>query len=229
MVDGGDHGAPEHRLRGYAVGGAVVLAAVAATAALLASGDGGGDAPRAGEDKRAAADVLPDGGAFATPKIVASVRRAAREAGCEYRTYPVASRDHVSKLHAKLRRSSRPPTSGKHFYIPAPDGAYEVSPPVNALVHTLEHSRVIVWFDRDLPRKARASLKAFYDHDSTQLVLVPDTTGMTYAVAATAWNREPRPNGTGRLLGCREYGDALFTALETFKDQNRGRGPERIP
>ena len=58
---------------------------------------------------------------------------------------------------------------------------------------------------------------------------MPDTTGMDYEVAASAWNAKPGRNGTGRLLGCPEYDDDLFTALEAFKDRHRGRGPERIP
>ena len=47
--------------------------------------------------------------------------------------------------------------------------------------------------------------------------------------ASTAWNREPEPNGTGRLLGCPKYDDALFTAIEAFKDEHRSRGPEPVP
>jgi hypothetical protein len=88
---------------------------------------------------------------------------------------------------------------------------------------------VIVWFDRDLPRSARASLKAFYADDPFQLLLVPDTTDMPYAVAATAWHRNPTPLGTGRLLGCPDYDDDVFTALAAFRDANRGRGPELSP
>jgi hypothetical protein len=128
-----------------------------------------------------------------------------------------------------VRYSSKPPTSGKHDPVPADDGAYSVSPDIQNLVHTLEHSRVIVWFKRDLPAKARASLKAYYDNDSQLMVLVPDTTGMSYDVAATAWNRKPGRYGTGRLLGCPEYSGDVYTALEAFKKAHRGKGPELIP
>ncbi len=68
-----------------------------------------------------------------------------------------------------------------------------------------------------------------FDDDSYQMVLVPDTTGMTYQVAATAWNRDPEPNGTGQLLGCPKFNDEVFTAIESFKDENRSRGPEPVP
>lgn len=219
---------PKRRLRGYLAGALVVLIAVAGAVALLAGGDGGEDAgaDRAGADP---GPLLPAGGLFAIPDDdVETVRAAADAAGCELRSYKVATRDHVGPS-VRVRYSSSPPTSGRHSPVPAQDGAYEESPNVMELVHTLEHSRVIVWFKRDLPRKARASLKAYFDHDSALMVLVPDTTGMDYAVAATAWNRNPTPRGTGRLLGCPEHNDDVYTALERFKERNRGRGPEVIP
>jgi Protein of unknown function (DUF3105) len=208
-----------------------VLIAVVAAIALLAGTDGGGDddvgASGAGPPKPG--DVLPSGGLFTIPDDdVETLRAAADAAGCEVESYEVASRDHVDPS-ATVRYPSNPPTSGRHSPVPAQDGAYEQSPDVKELVHTLEHSRVIIWFKRDLPRKARASLKAYFDHDSYQLVLVPETTGMDYDVAATAWHRSPRPRGTGRLLGCPEYNDDVYTALERFKERNRGRGPEPIP
>jgi hypothetical protein len=221
---------PARRLRGYVVGGVLVLLAIVAVIALLTGGDGAGDdeAPvRASAVKPG--DVLPAGGLFAIPdEDVETLSAAAEVAGCEVRSYKVASRDHVGPDVA-VRYPSNPPTSGRHAPLPAQDGAYEESPNVKELVHTLEHSRVIIWFKRDLPREARASLKAYFDHDPYQLVLVPDTTDMEYDVAATAWHRNPRPRGTGRLLGCPEYNDDVYTALERFKERNRGRGPEIIP
>jgi hypothetical protein len=48
-------------------------------------------------------------------------------------------------------------------------------------------------------------------------------------VAATAWNREPEPNGTGRLMGCPEYNERVFDALRAFRDEHRSNGPEPIP
>lgn len=234
MVEGGDrehsHDDASRKLRGYSVAGAVVLIAVVGLVALLAGGDGGHE-----DDARVSAgapkpvDVLPAGGLFAIPDDdVETLSAAADAAGCEVESYEVPSRDHVDPSVA-VRYSSNPPTSGRHAPVPAQDGAYEESPNVKELVHTLEHSRVIVWFKRDLPSKARASLKAYFDHDSYLMLLVPDTTGMEYAVAATAWHRNPRPRGTGRLLGCPEYNDDVYTALERFKERNRGRGPEIIP
>jgi hypothetical protein len=52
---------------------------------------------------------------------------------------------------------------------------------------------------------------------------------MPYAVAATAWNQDPAPNGTGRLLVCNEVNDKTFDALAAFRDENRSQGPEPVP
>ena len=52
---------------------------------------------------------------------------------------------------------------------------------------------------------------------------------MPYDVAATAWNRDPQPGGTGRTLGCPEWNEKVVDALRAFRDEHRGRGPEPIP
>lgn len=252
MVDGGDQedaaGAgsaqperaeqprPGRRPIGYAAAAAVVLIAVAATVAVLASGSGGQEsaerpagADGGGSSRERVHDLLPEDGRFPAPERVGSVREAAQAANCELRSFEVATKDHIASPGEPVRYASDPPTSGKHHPEPAEDHAYAVAPDVRRIVHTLEHGRVVLWFDRDLPRSARAGLKAFYVDDPYQLLLVPDTTEMPYAVAATAWNRDPGRNGTGRLLGCPEHDDAIYTALDAFRDRHRGRGPELIP
>jgi Protein of unknown function (DUF3105) len=231
---------------GYAVATLSIVLATIAVVAMIASfgGDGESDSgaveaePAGGilapdderdEPEHDEPDLLPGGGLFKIPEDVESVAAGARAAGCELRNFKVKSRDHVTEADGPVHYSSSPPTSGEHHPVPAPDGAYSESPDVEQLVHTLEHSRVIIWFERDLPARARAALKAYYDHDSALMVLVPDTTGMEYEVAATAWTREPGKHGTGRLLGCRDYSPDVYTALEAFKERNRGRGMELVP
>lgn len=246
MIEGGDPQPQGKPLAGYAVSIGIVLAAFIAFGVLLAgaigdddtaggdvaaevdddggngeSGGRGGDSP----DE----DMLPDGGSFATPREFATVARAAEAAGCELESHRARTRNHVSNLRVEVEYSSAPPTSGLHYPVPAGDAAYEVSPDVKLLVHSLEHGRVIVWFDPELPAEARAALKAFYDNDSDRVLLVPDPTDMPYEVAATAWNENPGRHGTGRLLGCPEHGEDVFGALEAFKDRHRGKGPERVP
>ena len=214
----------------------VALATIAVVAMIGSVAGGSGEDGVVAPDPRGdvaaleeeAEDVLPGKGLFEIPKDVDGVKEGAAAAGCELKSFRATSNLHVAPSDPPVRYSSNPPTSGKHDPVPAQDGAYSVSPGVQRLVHTLEHGRVIVWFKRDLPADARASLKAYYDHDSQLMVLVPNGS-MEYDVAATAWNRKPGRYGTGRLLGCRDYGGDVYTALEAFKQANRGKGPELIP
>lgn len=209
------------RLVGYAAGAAVVILALAVAGFVLLSGDddeGGGTA---------SADVLPDGGEVPAQEVT-DLGEAASAASCEQKSSKADSREHITDIGETVEYSSEPPTSGRHFESPEQDGAFEEAPDTKLLVHTLEHGRVIIWFKPTLPEQERANLKALFDEDEYQMVLVPNDT-MPYEVAATAWNREPEPNGTGRLLGCDTYSDMVFDALRAFKDEHRSNGPEAVP
>jgi hypothetical protein len=234
MVEGGDR--EERRVLGYvAAGAAILLSVVTIVVALASLGDGGdnsGGESAAGTvatERDEVYDLLPEGGSFPKPADDVGLAAGARAAGCELKSFAARSNLHIARPEQRVRYRSSPPTSGKHHPVPAQDAAYAVSPDIRRIVHTLEHGRVAIWFDSDLPRDARAALKAFYADDDYQLLLVPDTTDMPYAVAATAWNKKPGRYGTGRLLGCREYDDAAFTALAAFREKHRGKGPELIP
>jgi Protein of unknown function (DUF3105) len=207
------------RLVGYGVGGALGLAALVVVAVLLLGGGGGEGGARA--------ELLPDGGEAPRPRET-ELRAAARAGGCELENERTKGRGHSTDLSERIEYRSNPPTSGKHFEIPAEDGAYGEAPRDEELVHTLEHGRVIIWFKPTLPEAARADLKAFFDEDTYQMVVVPRR-DMPYAIAATAWNRDPEPEGTGRLLGCRRYSERAFDALRAFKDEHRSNGPEPVP
>ena len=210
------------RLVGYGAGGALVLA-VAIVLVVALAGGGGGDG---GSDPDKG--VLPDGGSVPDQEV-SDVDEAAKAAGCELKSFRANSREHTEDIAEQIGYSSTPPTSGKHYVQPAEDGAYDEAPDAKQLVHTMEHGRVIVWFKRNLPEQQRANLKALFDEDTYQLVITPDPTRMKYQVAATAWNAEPTPNGTGRLMGCPRMNDDVFDALRAFKDEHRSNGPEAVP
>jgi Protein of unknown function (DUF3105) len=207
------------RLIGYGAAGALVLAVLVVVAVLLVAGGGGGD--------EASAEVLPDGGSVPEQRTT-DLNAAVKSAGCETRSFRAKSRDHSADIAESIPYESNPPTSGKHFQEPADDGAYGEAPPDSALVHTLEHGRVIIWFKPSLPKDARADLKALFDEDDYQMVIVPRR-NMPYAVAASAWSAQPEPLGTGRLLGCKRFDDGVFDALRLFRDEYRGDGPEPVP
>ncbi len=209
------------KLVGYGAGGLLALA-VLVVLVVLATGGGGG-----GSDAQAA-EVFPDGGSFPEQKLF-DVGPAARAAGCTVRSVKGSgTATHTTSLDDRVKYNTNPPTTGRHYEIPAEDGIYGQAPRDEELVHGLEHGRVIFWVKPSLPEEQRADIRALVDDDTYQMFLVPRTS-MPYAVAATAWNAEPPPGGTGRMLLCDEINDKTFDALAAFRDEHRSQGPEPIP
>ena len=210
------------KMVGYGVGGVLALAVVVVLVVLVAGGGGGG-----GSDAQAA-EVFPEGGSFPDQKVF-EVAPAAKAAGCTLRSVKgkgVAT--HTTSLDQRVKYNTNPPTTGRHYEIPAQDGVYGKAPQDEELVHGMEHGRVIFWVKPSLPEEQRADIRALVDDDSYQMFLVPRA-NMPYAVAATAWNADPEPGGTGRMLLCNEVNDQTFDALAAFRDEHRSQGPEPIP
>ena len=134
----------------------------------------------------------------------------------------------MAEIDAQIDYPTNPPTAGRHFGAAAEDGIYDEAPPDITLVHSHEHGRVVIWFKPSLPATDRAGLRALVEDDEDKMLLVPRA-DMSYDVAATAWNADPEPLGTGRLLGCPEFSPEVYDALRTFRDEHRGKGPEPIP
>ena len=209
------------KLVGYGAGGLLALAAVVILI-LLATG-GGGD----GGDAQAA-EVFPDGGSFPEQKVF-DVTPAAKAAGCTLRSVKGSgTATHTTELSDRVKYKTNPPTTGRHYEIPAEDGIYGRAPQDEELVHGMEHGRVIFWVKPSLPEDQRADIRALVDDDPYQVFLVPRSK-MPYAVAATAWNAEPLPGGTGRMILCDSVNDKTFDALAAFRDEHRSQGPEQIP
>jgi len=145
------------------------------------------------------------------------VARLAREAGCALRVPRIEGRAHVER---PVDYRSNPPTSGPHLPVPAPEGAYAKAPPSEALVHSLEHGRVILQFAPDVPEDVRTELKRIYERDRYHVLLTPNQTGMPFEVAATAW---------GRYIGCPRAGPRAYEAIIAFRDAFRDQGPEFVP
>jgi hypothetical protein len=208
------------RLVGVGAAGALALAAVVVIVVLLAGGGGG-------SESKASEDVLPGGGSVPEQQVT-DLQEATRAAGCELSSERATTREHLGNVDARVKYRTNPPTDGRHYQNPADDGAYSEAPPDTTLVHTLEHGRVIVWFKPSLPEEQRADLKALFDEDEYQMVLVPRR-NMDYDVAASAWNADPVPNGTGRLMTCKSFSPGVFDAIRTFRDEHRSNGPEPVP
>jgi Protein of unknown function (DUF3105) len=210
------------RLVGYGAGGALAVTAVVVVVVLLLAGGGGGGGGTQGSD------LLPSGGTVPKQRIT-DLGKAAAAGGCKLRSYKATSREHTTNIHQKVHYSSNPPTSGRHYYVPANDGAYTKAPPDVAAVHALEHGRIDIWFKPGLARAKRADLKALFDRDNGYQLLLLPRPNMPFQMAATAWGRNPVPNGTGYLLGCTTLSDRGFDALRAFIDAHRSQGPEPVP
>jgi hypothetical protein len=210
------------KLVGYGAGGLLVLAAVIVLILVATgSGDGGGSDAQA-------AEVFPDGGSIPEQQVF-EVAPAARSAGCTLRNVKGSgTATHTTSLDERVKYKTNPPTTGRHYEIPAEDGIYGDAPQDEELVHGLEHGRVILWVRPNLPEQQRADIRALVDDDPYQMFLVPRA-NMPYAVAATAWNADPAPGGTGQMLLCDEVNDQTFDALAAFRDEHRSQGPEPIP
>lgn len=212
------------RVVGYGAGGALALAAVVVVVVLLVAG-GGGDG--AGGTK-ANAEILPSGGNVPDPKI-SDLGKAASAAGCRLSSEKATSRQHTTDPNQKVTYRTNPPTDGMHYQVPAEDGAYAQAPPDTAAVHALEHGRIDIWFRPSLPKPVRANLKALFDKDQGYQLLLLPRANMPYRVAASAWGRDPTPDGTGYLLACAKVVDATYDALRAFIGEHRGNGPEPVP
>lgn len=205
------------RMAGYGVGGVLALAAVAAGVFALV---GGGSSKSSGK-------TFPTGGSVPAAKIT-NLSKAAAAAGCKLSSEKATSRNHEVDPNKKLHYRTNPPTDGKHYQEPEPDGIYDRAPPDSHLVHNLEHGRILLWVKPSLSETDRKDIRALVDEDSYQMVLVPRA-NMPFQVAASAWGRDPAPLGTGFLMGCSRYGGKLFDAVRAFRDEHRSNGPEPIP
>jgi hypothetical protein len=214
--------AAERRKRLVGYGGGGLLAIVAIVLIVLLAGGGGGAEGQGG------GDVFPEGGEVAE-QTEFDLETSAEAAQCELiskRGSGVA--DHTTSLDENVEYEENPPTNGRHYFEPAEDGLYYEAPTDEQLVHNLEHGRVVLWVKPSLPRDVRETIGALFEEDEYQMVVVPRR-NMKPAVAATAWNRDPDPGGTGQTLSCPEWNDQVPDAIRTFRDEHRSNGPEPVP
>ena len=157
------------------------------------------------------------------------------KAGCTLRSFPALANksDHsdVPNLVTKPKWNSFPPTSGPHYGTPAVWGSYDEPVPLVQTTHNLEHGGIIVLYGKAVPEAEVEKIRAWYSDDPNGLVLAPlDRLGAK--IALTAWTApEPTPGNTadrgrGYLAECTRFDEGAFSE---FRDEHRGKGPERIP
>lgn len=141
----------------------------------------------------------------------------ARAASAPGELLPDEGNQHVPESTSPRYRTD-PPTSGPHYDDPAPPGFYENPPRPGAVVHSLEHGNIVIYFDPGrVPARQVEELKqlapryqGFWDG-----VLVIPRRDPKLAVILTAWRH---------WLRLPKYDQK---AVDAFIDAYRGRGPER--
>jgi hypothetical protein len=202
----------------FVLGGVLVVAIVAGIVAVAAGALGGGSKGSTGQPTTASAHVaLP-------PQRTASLTTAAKAAGCVVKNEPIEGRIHETKNFKASDYHTNPPTSGNHNPDWYQDGIYlpGTTPRLGMLVHPLEHGRIEIQYKPGTSKKVEQQLESLYTEQDQgyHMLLFQNTTGMPFAVAATAW---------GHLLGCPTMNDHVFDALRTFRAAYIDKGPEKVP
>ncbi|MFB6218513.1 MAG: DUF3105 domain-containing protein [Halobacteriaceae archaeon] len=134
-------------------------------------------------------------------------------------SYSDLSRGHVEP-GTDVSYETMPPVGGPHYGTTADPRFYEEAPPVEELVHNLEHGHVVVYYDpAALTPEARESLRAFvraHQNPWAAVVVVPTPVENPEApYVLTAW---------GHKLSMDSYDAEVVRA---FLAEYLGRGPER--
>jgi hypothetical protein len=199
------------RLLGYGAAGVLGVAALVAIVVVIVSSGGGDDTGSKPDESGFPSGAIPQ-------QVLAELDPAAKAANCDLkRNLPIEGNSHVT---SPVTYKTNPPTSGDHFPEPAEDGAYLKAPRTEALVHSLEHGRIILWFKPNASKEVKGKLKALFDEQPRHMILAPNETNMPYEVAASAW---------GNLLGCKKVDDKTWDALRAFRDELVDQGPEQVP
>lgn len=163
------------------------------------------------------------------------VAPALAKAGCTYHVYPATSQAHLGSLKAKIPKyNSFPASNGPHYYQPAPWGNYTDTVPQIVAVHNLEHGGMLIEWGKQVSKADRDQIDAFYSSDPRGLLFFPYPP-LGKRIALVAWtadlgrlssDRTKGYHGEGRVSICTHFDQ---TALKTFRDHFRAKGPERFP
>ena len=114
--------------------------------------------------------------------LLAAAADARQQAGCGQvevvGPYHPKGRDraHVdSPLTPLASYPSVPPTSGPHYPIPLGAGVYDSPPPIDRVIHSLEHGAAVVWYSPNTSGSELARLKEFYGRDGvgSRVIVAP--------------------------------------------------------
>ena len=208
----------------YALMALIALPVVAGLVVVVGQiGGGSSDAAYLNPKTGQTTGAPPDGREGVSPPPIKDkdLKAAAAKADCELRLdLKDEGATHIPDGAPTPTYGTNPPTSGNHYAEPQGDGAYGEDPSILNSLHSLEHSRVAIQYDPDLPEAEQLTLKGVFDESPGGMLFFPNSK-MPYEVAAAAWRN---------LVGCRSYeGAKTLDVIRAFRDQFRGRGPEAVP
>ena len=226
---GAAHDARRRLWFGYLVAGLITAAVIVGIGAAFVTGggdDGGGDGPGASIDPTTGVvfdDLDPDGREGTALPVLAggNLDDAAEAANCEVRRdLRDEGAEHLTPDAPVPDYRSVPPSSGNHSPEPLADGAYQTAPSSLDYLHALEHGRVEFQYDPSLPEADQLAIKGLFDNDPAGILMFPNP-DLDGAVAASAWTQ---------VLNCESFeGASTLAALNAFRSEFRGRGPEPVP
>ena len=138
------------------------------------------------------------------------------QCGGSLHTYPSEGRGHVFSLSAKVHYKTFPPTSGKHYAVPAIFDQYDQPVKEIQLVHNLEHGAIVIQYGSKVSQAEVAKISDFYRSDPTALVVAP-LPKLGNKIALTAWTH---------LGTCTRFSESAFKG---FRDAYRYKAPEHFP
>jgi hypothetical protein len=178
-------------------------------------------------------------GPAGNPKSVGTTMRAA---GCTLSMSTASpSAQHISSLAQTVSYSTYPPVSGRHYVSPAIWGNYTQEVDPRQAVHNEEHGGIVIWLGPNVPPAERQQISDFYDESPNAMLVTPiaaSTAGVKYPKHAppgskiylSAWTVEIKSgnivSGTNVIATCPHFDEKAFKA---FRDEFRGKGPERFP
>lgn len=128
---------------------------------------------------------------------------------------PDAGHSHVES-GTDVVYDSPAPTSGTHWGdAVAPCGPYDEQPPLEAVVHTMEHGAVVLWYGPDVDEDGREELLDVMGRFDSHVIVAPNP-DIESPVVATAWDRR---------LALDSPSDPL---VREFAETYRNRGRENV-
>lgn len=143
-----------------------------------------------------------------------------REAGCTLRSPEGLGQNHVDNLDADVDYNSFPPSSGPHYFEPAPWGFYDDPLSQVQVLHNLEHGGVAIQYGPQTPSSTRAQIERLYRDDPRGLLVAP-LPALEDKIALTAWTvaeSESDVESRGRVATCPRFNEDAFRAfLEAYR------------